>query len=843
MSSAPSFNRASLNDERVINNEADVSNGFPIIVHSHLRWDWVWQRPQQFLSRLSLRHRVLFVETHPPSASLVSPMAELKSPENFPNIYILKVQFPSWRWQDAEYVDRKRRWLVQDALRGPLAGQFDSAVQWFYDPMAVTAFVGQLGERAIVYDCMDELSKFRGAPPEIVQREKLLLECADVVFTGGRKLFEAKKASNPNCHFFGCGVDNEHFGQACKDKTIVPPELAGLAKPVLGYFGVVDERIDYELLAKLADANPDWSIAIIGPAAKVDENTFPRRPNLHWLGGRDYSQLPACVKAFDLCLMPFALNESTECINPTKALEYMAAGRMIVSSAVPDVVRNFGSVVRIAQSHEEFIQRCRDCLTAPNAKLIKAGREMARKNSWESIVAQIEQHIEAALDKQKSTVRNESAAAEAFNKIGSVSGNNGHLDAHPSPGFPAIHPLKVFDYLIVGAGYAGSVLAERLGRGLGKQVLLVDRRLHFGGNAYDHHNEAGILVHKYGPHIFHTNSKEVFDYLSRFTKWRNYQHRVLAHVDGQLVPIPINLDTVNLLYGTNLNSLEVADFLDDRAEKREPVKTSEDVVVNAVGRELYEKLFKNYTRKAWGLDPSQLDAQVTARVPTRTNRDARYFTDTYQSMPRHGFTHMFGNMLDHPNIKLLLNVDYREIQKVVRFREIIFTGAIDEFFDYRFGKLPYRCLRFEHETLNRPQFQPVAVVNYPNEYAFTRITEFKHLTGQEHHKTSIVYEYPESAGDEYYPIPRGENAELYKKYQALVDANPTIHFVGRLATYRYYNMDQVTAQALTLFAKISGKNRGEALSLEQSAARTRSSFTEGRVPQPPSRSISAMEAH
>jgi UDP-galactopyranose mutase len=367
----------------------------------------------------------------------------------------------------------------------------------------------------------------------------------------------------------------------------------------------------------------------------------------------------------------------------------------------------------------------------------------------------------------------------------------------------------LFDYLIVGAGYAGSILAERLARGSGKQVLLVDRRPHIGGNAYDHYNDAGVLVHKYGPHIFHTNSKEVFDYLSRFTEWRQYQHKVLASVDGQLVPIPINLDTINKLYGLNLNSFQVEEFLSSRAEKRDAIKTSEDVVVSKVGRELYEKFFRGYTRKQWGLDPSELDAQVTARVPTRTNRDDRYFTDTYQAMPKHGFTRMFENMLDHPNIKIMLNADYRDVKNAIPHREIIFTGPVDEFFDFRFGKLPYRCLEFKHETLNMPQYQPVAVVNYPNENPFTRITEFKHLTGQEHPKTSIVFEYPQAEGDPYYPIPRRENAELYRQYQTLAEASG-IHFVGRLATYKYYNMDQVVAQALTLYAKLCNLSRVEA---------------------------------
>ncbi len=365
----------------------------------------------------------------------------------------------------------------------------------------------------------------------------------------------------------------------------------------------------------------------------------------------------------------------------------------------------------------------------------------------------------------------------------------------------------MFDYLIVGAGFAGSVLAERLANGSDKKVLICDKRPHIAGNAYDCYDNEGVLIHKYGPHIFHTNSKEVFDYLSRFTEWRSYEHRVLASVDGMLVPIPINLDTINKLYGLNLTSFEVKEFLEKVREKRDVLRTSEDVVVNAVGKELYEKFFRNYTRKQWGLDPSELDASVTARVPTRTTRDDRYFTDSYQAMPKHGYTRMFEKMLDHPNIKIMLNCDYREIVENIPFRELIYTGPIDEFFDYRYGKLPYRSLEFKHETHDKEQFQTAPVVNYPNEQPFTRITEFKSLTGQEHKKTSVVYEYPQAEGDPYYPVPRKENNDIYAKYKLLSETRSDVHFVGRLATYRYYNMDQIVAQSLTEYGKIVGVKR------------------------------------
>jgi UDP-galactopyranose mutase len=375
-----------------------------------------------------------------------------------------------------------------------------------------------------------------------------------------------------------------------------------------------------------------------------------------------------------------------------------------------------------------------------------------------------------------------------------------------------------FDYLIVGAGFAGSVLAERLATVLGQRVLIVDKRPHIGGNAYDRYDDSGVLIHPYGPHIFHTNSEDIFDYLSKFTEWRPYQHRVLASVDGQMVPMPINLDTINKLYGLSLTSFEVEKFFESVAEKKDEIKTSEDVVVSKVGRELYNKFFRGYTRKQWGLDPSELDASVTARVPTRTNRDDRYFADKFQAMPRHGYTRMFERMLAHPNIKVMLNCDYRDIVDVIPWKHMVYTGPVDAFFDYKYGKLPYRSLRFEHVNVPKEQFQPVGTVNYPNDYGYTRISEFKHITGQEHPTTSVVYEYPCAEGDPYYPVPRPENAELYKKYEAEAEATPNVTFVGRLATYRYYNMDQVVGQALTAFKRLHAAHVAADRSIDDATA-------------------------
>jgi UDP-galactopyranose mutase len=364
-----------------------------------------------------------------------------------------------------------------------------------------------------------------------------------------------------------------------------------------------------------------------------------------------------------------------------------------------------------------------------------------------------------------------------------------------------------YDYLIVGAGFAGSVLAERLASQTGARVLLIDRRPHVGGNAYDEPNEAGILYHKYGPHIFHTNSDQVVEYLSQFTEWRPYEHRVRAVVRDKLVPIPINRTTLNQLFGLDLQTDEdAADYLASRAEPVDDIRTSEDVVVNAVGRELYELFFRGYTRKQWGLDPSQLDKSVTARIPTRTNTDDRYFTDSFQAMPKDGYTAMFERMLDHPLIEVRTGVEFRDVRDAVDADHIIFTGRIDEYFDYRFGHLPYRSLKFDHRTLEQERYQPVGTVNYPSpDVPYTRISEYKHLTGQEAPVTTITYEYPSAEGDPYYPIPREENQELFKRYEALADETEGVTFVGRLATYRYYNMDQIVGQALATYRRIREK--------------------------------------
>lgn len=359
--------------------------------------------------------------------------------------------------------------------------------------------------------------------------------------------------------------------------------------------------------------------------------------------------------------------------------------------------------------------------------------------------------------------------------------------------------------LVVGAGFAGAVCARELAEA-GRDVLLIDRRSHVGGNAYDTRDSHDVLVHPYGPHIFHTNSERVVNWLSRFTQWRPYEHRVRAYVSGKLLPIPINRTTINSLYGLALNEEEVEQFLAKVRENRSPVLTSEDVVLNNVGRDLCEHFFRGYTRKQWGLDLSELNATVAARIPTRTNDDDRYFTDTFQAMPQDGYTQMFRRILDHGRIEVRLGVEFDLCDQ--RFAHTIYTGRVDAFYGYRFGRLPYRSLRFEHQHIEgTQQYQPVSTVNYPNDNTYTRITEFKHITGQKHSGTSIVREYPQWEGEPYYPVPSPENEQIYQRYKTLADAESTVTFMGRLAQYRYYNMDQVVGAALAAMVRLLGRTQ------------------------------------
>ena len=290
----------------------------------------------------------------------------------------------------------------------------------------------------------------------------------------------------------------------------------------------------------------------------------------------------------------------------------------------------------------------------------------------------------------------------------------------------------------------------------------------------------------------------------RFTDWRPYEHRVLASLDGRLLPFPINRTTLNQLYGVDLkDEREAEQFLQGRAEAIADIRTSEDVVLSKVGRDLYERFFRGYTRKQWGLDPADLDKSVAARVPARYSTDDRYFEDKYQAMPTHGYTRLFERLLDHHKIKVQLNCEFAVVRQQIPHRRVIFTGPIDEYFGRTLGKLPYRSIQFRRETLDTAWAQPVAVVNFPGSEPYTRVTEFKHLTGQAHPRTSLAYEFPTATGDPYYPIPRPENRALYRQYEQLARSTENVFFSGRLGTYMYYNMDQVVAQSLALFERLN----------------------------------------
>jgi UDP-galactopyranose mutase len=636
---------------------------------------------------------------------------------------------------------------------------------WMYTPMAVP-LAEELSPLATVYDCMDELSLFDQAPGELREREARLMERADLVFTGGQSLYAAKRPRHPRVHCFPSSVDHAHFRRA-RSLMPEPVDQAPISHPRLGFFGVIDERLDLDLVAGLADRRPEWQLVMVGPVVKIDPSALPVRPNIHYLGAKGYGQLPAYLSSWDVALMPFAENDATRFISPTKTLEYLAGGTPVVSTPIADVVRPYGEerLVWTARGVDAFESAVSEALAGTRGEWLRRVDAKLAETSWDATFARMHDRVQEVLDRH----------------------TRSRTGSRPAP-------ITRLDAVVVGAGFAGSVVARELADA-GQRVLVCDRRPHVAGNAYDHFDDAGILVHRYGPHIFHTNSDAVFDYLTRFTGWRPYEHRVVADVCGRLVPMPINLDTVNRLYGLDLDADGMKRFLAERAEHRGRPETSEDVVVGTVGRELYELFFRGYTRKQWGLDPSQLDASVTARVPTRFDRDDRYFLDSHQAMPRHGYTRMFEQILDHPNIKLLLNTDYEEI-RTLPAGHVFYTGPVDEYFGFRYGALPYRSIDFAFATHDREWFQPKPVVNYPNDHRYTRITEFKYLTGQEHPKTSIVYEFPTDGGDPYYPVPRPENRRLYARYEELARGADGVTFLGRLGTYKYYNMDQVVAQAL-----------------------------------------------
>lgn len=736
-----------------------------MICFSHLRWNFVYQRPQHLMSRFARKYDLIFFEE--PVHDATEPWLERRAERG--GLTVLVPHLPR---------DGDANAIMKGQLDEHLAtlGR-EPAVLWYYTPMSVP-ISAHLPRRLTVYDCMDELSAFRGAPPEMLLMERRLMEKADIVFTGGVSLYEAKRALHPNVHAFCSSVDIAHFARARTVQT-PPADQAVIPEPRFGFHGVIDERMDLELVEAVARACPEWHLVFVGPVVKIDPEMLPDLPNVHYLGAKQYDELPSYLAGWQAAIMPFAMNESTRFISPTKTPEYLAGGRAVISTPVTDVARAYGNnaAVHIASRPDEFVEAMRAALAMWREDVCRLADMALADMSWETTWEQMHALMEKATTLGKSETRHAHAAGLR----------------------------KGYDVLVVGAGFAGSVIAERLAAGSGRRVLVIDKRPHIGGNAYDCYDAAGILIHKFGPHIFHTNAALVVEYLSRFTAWRPYEHHVLADVDGIRVPIPINLNTLEALYGRPFTEEEGRDFLKGQAIDVGTIRTSEDVVLSTVGRELYEKFFRGYTTKQWGVDPSRLDKSVTARIPTRCNRDNRYFTDAFQCMPLHGYTRMFERILSHPNIEIRLNCDFDQICREVDYDHLVYTGPVDQYFGYSRGRLPYRSLRFEHVTVDTEQYQPVAVVNYPSETVpYTRVTEYRHLTGQHHARSSLTYEYPSANGDPYYPIPCPESEDMRAAYQALVDLESDVTFLGRLGTYRYYNMDQVVAQALSEYAKLEG---------------------------------------
>ena len=622
-----------------------------LLCFSHLRWDFVFQRPQHLLIRAARTMRVMYWE-EPIWTDCVQPSIAMHEPAE--GVLVIQPQVP----YGCDPVLAQRELL--DALirdEGVV-----HPLLWYYTPQALE-FSDHLQARLTVYDCMDELSAFAGADPGLPERERTLMRRADVVFTGGPSLYEAKHRHHGNVHAFQSGRGTCRI--FCQPATASPTQpISGTSRTrAWGFYGVLDERLDRDLLATIADLRPGLQFVLVGPLAKLDPDELPQRPNLHYLGAKRYDELPAYVANWQAALMPFAINSATRFISPTKTPEYLAAGLPVVSTPITDVMRQYGGLpgVQIAGTPQAFAECMDHALTQakqtgqwlPGADAVLAGM------SWDGIWARMAALIAAAPSARRVCVADDGR----------------------------------YDFLIVGAGFAGSVLAERLAADAGKRVLLIDRRPHIGGNAYDQLDAAGLLIHPYGPHIFHTNSEAIVEYLSRFTAWRSYEHRVLAQVRGRLLPMPINRTTINGFFGTELTADAVDAFLQSKAERHGAVRTSADVVLSKVGRELYEAFFQGYTRKQWGLDPSELDKSVTSRVPTRTNDDDRYFTDRFQQMPLHGYTRMFEAMLDHPNITCMTGTEYTAVDRNL-YDRLIFTGPIDEFFGHRYGKLPYRSLQF-----------------------------------------------------------------------------------------------------------------------------------------------------
>ena len=558
------------------NEDSIGSATYDLICFSHLRWHFVTQRPQHLLTRCAREHRVFFWE-EPYFDGEGDGWVEVMQEGD--RLWVLRPHIPHKGDHEASQRRLMDRFMQQQKIV--------HFVRWYYTPMAL-AFSSHLIAEATVYDCMDELTGFLGAPKELQERERELFSVADIVFTGGMSLYEAKKKQHPEVHAFPSSIDVPHFAQA-HGVLEEPADQAEIAHPRAGFFGVLDERFDVPLMNQVAKLRPQMQFVFLGPVVKIDPVTLPQGPNVHYLGGKSYNDLPGYLAGWDVAMLPFALNGSTKFISPTKTPEYLAAGKPVVSTPISDVIRGYGDegLVAIAGTAEDFAMALDKALEPQSEAWGRAVKAKLSGSSWDSTWARMSGLIDKAR-MASASVRDRSLMNVPFRLSDSV------VVSRP------VHSDK-YDYLVVGAGFAGAVLAERLANESGKSVLIIDKRDHVGGNTFDYYDAAGILVHKYGPHIFHTNSDEVVRYLSKFTDWHPYEHRVLASVDGMLLPIPINLDTINRLYGLSLDGSGMQEFLAKRTVTPESIRTSEDICISRVGRELYEKFFRNYTRKQWAL--------------------------------------------------------------------------------------------------------------------------------------------------------------------------------------------------------------------------------------------------
>lgn len=761
--------------------------GDTVICFSSARWDLAFQRTQHLMARFAKTRRVIYWQAASVGGLAEHPYLDLQ-PCRHTGVTVAAPHLPLGLAPDA--AEAALRQLLEDLFA---AEAIAKPLLWYCDP-DMLSFAPRQEAAAIVYDCA-----------RLADGQAALLELADLVFTAGYGLYEVLRRAHDNVHPFPSGVEVASLAQARNlDHDPGPHDQAALARPRLGFHGVVDERVDLDLLARLAAARPDWSFVMIGPVIRISPADLPSCPNIRWLGGKAYGDLPRYMAGWDIAIAPLVMDDEARLFCPEETAQYLAAGLPVVTTPIPETLLHYGALDAVQTAHTwgAFLGACEGGLKL--AARGTAWRQDADKvlagMDWDEVFARMSALVDLALMARRAAISPLSA--------------------------PAIRaaPAKPYDYLVVGAGFAGAVMAERLAAGSNKRVLIIDKRPHLGGNAHDYEDAAGIRVNAYGPHVFHTRSQEVFTYLSRFTRWRPYEHRVMSCVRGILVPQPVNRATLNTLYGLNLHTdIEAEAWLKGRAAPIDKARTARDLGVALMGGDLYDSLFAGFIRKQRGLDPSELDKAAAPQTAPRTSADDRAHLDSFQAMPAEGYARLFETLLDHRNIDILLGADFEEVRREAVYDRLVFTGRIDAFFDYRLGELPYRSIAFRHETLDQPWFQPVATVDHPDAGTpYTRVTEFKHITGQSNARTSLVYEYPSETGEPFHAAPRPEDQAAFRRYDALARQTPEVQFVGRLAAYRDMTMDQTVGQALACYRRIAERDgRAAVLAGDEPRSRTR----------------------